>query len=153
MNKLAILLLVSSLILLNGCVELNEMEQKAKQFLSPPEKFIWLNKINQSTDFGLLDMINKDMAKVDEYPLIIHNSTKYLRIHIHASFSKPLGSINVTVVSPSKNESRKYSTLGKSCEYDDYFYYDTPEPGNWKIVIKVSGIGSYKILARAYQPS
>lgn len=153
MNKLIVSILISSLLLLNGCVEIKEVEQKAKQFFSTPQKFIWLNKINQTTDFGLLDIINKDMAKVDRYPFIIQKSTKYLRIHIHASFSKPFGSINITVVSPTKNESRKYSTPGKSYEYDDYFYYTDPEEGNWMIIVKVTGIGNYTILAKAYQPS
>ena len=145
-----IVIVVASIIILaslSGCVQ---MEKFKKLFISPPT-YQWMTKVDQRGDFGIFDIINKNLGKVDYFPFTIDNGTKYLHVYIHVNFSKPVGFLNLTIVTPEKNITKEYSTIAKSYKYDDFLYFDDPTPGNWKIVIKVTGIGNYRLFAEAYQ--
>ena len=151
MNKALIVALLLILPAITGCVEIQEAKEKVQSFLKPSMEYKWVKKVNEKADFGLFDIINSDMAKVDNYPFMVENGTEFLHIYIHCNFSKPFGKINIIVVSPEKNTTKEYSTLGKSYQYDDFIYFDSPIAGNWKIVVKVTGIGDYRLIAEAYQ--
>ena len=134
---------------MDGCVY--PQIEKVKRFFVPPEKYEWRTKVDEKGDFGIFDILNKNLGKEEYFPFNIENGTKYLHIYIHVNFSKPIGYLNFTVVTPEKNVTKDYLTLAKSYKYDDFLYFDNPKPGNWKIIIKLTGIGEYRILAEAYQ--
>ena len=151
-KRIAIVItLLLVMLALNGCVY--PQIEKVKRFFVPPPKYEWVKKVDEKGDFGVFDILNKDLGKKEYFPFSIENGTKFLHIYIHVNFSKPIGYLNLTIVTPEKNITKDYMTLAKSYKYDDFLYFDDPEPGNWKIVIKVTGIGEYRLLAEAYQKS
>ena len=150
MKRLVIVVMLLLILpLLNGCTY--PQIEKVKRFFVPPEKYEWRVKVDEKGDFGLFDILNKNLGKEEYFPFNIENGTKYLHIYIHVNFSKPIGYLNFTIVTPEENVTKDYMTLAKSYKYDDFLYFDDPKPGNWKIIIKVTGIGEYRLLAEAYQ--
>jgi len=149
-NKAVIIIAMLLLMpMLNGCIA--PQIGKIKEFFTPPQKYEWVKKVDEKGEFGILDIINSNLAKVDYFPFMIENGTKFLHVYIKVNFSKPAGFLNITIVSPHKNYTKEYSTIAKSFKYDDFFYFDNPEEGNWKIVVKFTGIGKYTLVAEAYQ--
>ena len=162
-NKKA-LIIVALLLLpaLSGCVGPQEIYRKMVEFFTRPPEYEWIKIITVEEEFGWMDIVNEDFAKVSEYPFVIKNETKYLRIYMEVNFSNPIsprieslnqGHLNITILSPSENYTKTYCTTLKSNEYVDYFYFADPEPGGWKIIVKVVGYGKYKLVAKVYQPT
>ena len=159
MDKKALIIVMLLLMpAFSGCVYL----EKLIQILTPPPEYKWVKVINVEDTFGWLDMVNKEIAKTADYPVFVKNGTKYLHIYIHVEFSNPInpdleslsqGHLNLTIIKPSgENITKSYCTTAKSKAYDDYFYFNEPQPGEWKVIIKVSGYGKYRIVASIYQP-
>ena len=150
MKKVIFIALMLILPSLTGCIKISQVK-KLEEIITPPQKYKWIKKVDEKADFGLFDMINAEIAKVDYYPFMVENGTKFLHIYIHVNFSKPFGKLNFTIVSPEKNLTKEYSTIAKSYKYDDFLYFNSPKPGNWKIIVKVTGIGKYSLVAETYQ--
>ncbi len=148
--------------MLSGCIVTDFYEKVMEKIQHPPE-YEWQKVIEDEERFGWVDMINFEMAMVNDYTIFLENGTRYLQIFIEVEFSNPIkpeleslnqGRLNLTIIPPSgENTTKSYCTTGKSHSYDDYFYFFSPEKGTWKIIVKVTGCGKYKILAQAYQPS
>ncbi len=157
---LVILLLAS----LSGCIGPEEVAQKLAEKFGEKQEYEWDKKLEDDKTFKVIDIINQNFAKVEEYPPItVKADTKYLHIYINVNFSNfidsgwsflILGYANITITNPfGVNMSREYSALGKGNEYKDFFYITEPQKGNWKITLKVRGTGNYKIFAEIYGPS
>ena len=78
MNKALIVALLLILPAITGCVEIQEAKEKVQSFLKPSMEYKWVKKVNEKADFGLFDIINSDMAKVDNYPFIVENGINLL---------------------------------------------------------------------------
>ncbi|RLF51178.1 MAG: hypothetical protein DRN11_03250 [Thermoplasmata archaeon] len=148
--------------MLSGCVGPKEVYEKLVEFFKKPPQYEWIRVVKAEETFGWLDLVNRELAKVSEYPFIIKNNTKYLHILIQVNFSNPIspkidsfsqGYLNLTIVSPSGNYTKSYCTTAKIKEYEDFLYFPKPQPGNWKIVVKIFGYGKYKLIAETYQPT
>jgi len=138
------------------------MYPEIEKMLLPPPRYEWVRGINVEDTFGWADFINEEFGKVSEYPIFVKNETKYLHICIEVEFSNPLnpdinllnqGNLNFTILSPSgKNITKDYCTTFKDHNYEEYFYFENPEEGQWEIKIKVAGYGKYRISAKMYEP-
>lgn len=158
-GKKTLIVLLIAIPMLSGCVYVDKMVE----FLTPPPHYEWIKVINVEESFGWLDVINAEMAKTADYPIFIKNDTRYLHIYIHVDFSNPInpdfetlsqGNLNLTIIMPDgENVTKSYCTTGKLRSYDDYFYFTSPQAGEWKITVKVAGYGKYKIVAQTYQPA
>lgn len=153
--------LIFLLSLLSGCISTKQIQQKMEEFFKK-EEYEWVIKIDNSEDFGWFDMINWELAKVDKYPFIVQNNTRYLHIFVEVNFSNPInpkykklsqGKVNITISSPEKNYTKCYSTLGKSNKYEEFFNFASPYSGKWEIIIKVTGMGKYRLIVKTYQPA
>ena len=78
MKKIVILLaLLLALASLSGCISGIE---KFKELFTPPPSYEWVTKVDQKGEFGIFDILNKNLGKVDYFPFTIENGTKYLHV-------------------------------------------------------------------------
>ena len=144
-----------------GLLVANFYPEIEKIFKAPPA-YKWRGGINVQDSFGWMDMVNGEIGKVSEYPVFVGNNTKYLHVYIEVVFSNPInsdieilnqGNLNFTILSPSgENITKSYCTTFKDHRYEEYFYFENPEEGQWKIKLKVVGYGTYKISTQMYEP-
>ncbi len=147
--------------MLSGCIGPKELYERLMTFLKEPQQYAWVKIVVEEDDFGIWDMINTDAAKNTSITFMVQNGTKFLHIFIEVNFSNPLnpdweclnqGELNFTIITPSDKISKEYCTAFKSHSYDDFIYFVDPQPAKWNLIIKVRGVGKYKILVEAYQP-
>jgi len=147
--------------MLSGCVGPKEIYEKLMSMLKKPQKYGWITIVEEENDFGFLDMINAELAKNDSIAFLVQEGTRYLHFFIEVNFSNPInpdweflsqGKLNLTIVTPSEKISKEYCTTAKSRTYDDFIYFVDPQPEKWNLIIKVTGVGKYKVLVEAYQP-
>ncbi|KAA0004049.1 MAG: hypothetical protein FE048_00295 [Thermoplasmata archaeon] len=161
-GSIIILLLLSS-VSLSGCIGPKEISQKLMEKFGKKEKYEWNKKLEVEQNFKVWDIINVYVAKVETYSFVIAERTRYLHITIETTFSNVfnldweclnLGYVNMTVTDPfGENMSKEYSTVGKDYRYKNFIYITDPQPGTWKVTIKVTGVGTFKIFAEAYEPA
>jgi len=157
-KRALIVAVIMMLPVFSGCVYLEKIEQ----FLMPPPQYEWKRLISVEDTFGWVDVVNKELAKISDYPIYVSNETKYLNIYIHVEFSNPInpdieslsqGHLNFTILKPDgENITKTYCTATKVKTFDDYFYFENPQEGQWNIIIRVFGYGKYRMVAKAYQP-
>jgi len=167
-GKRAVIPLAAMLILLvasmSGCIGPEEISQKLVEKLGEKQKYQWNSKLEDEKTFKIIDVINQNFAKVEDYPPIgVNSGAKYMHVSIEVDFSNfinpgwaslTLGYVNITITDPyGVNTSREYSALGRGNEYEDFFYFTEPQKGNWKVTLRVRGTGSYKIFAEVYEPA
>jgi len=149
---------------MSGCIGPQEISQKLIEKFGEKQKYEWDSKLEDEKTFKIIDVINQNFAKVEDYPPIeVEKDARYMHISIEVDFSNfinpgwsslTLGYVNITITDPSgTNMSREYSALGKGNEYEDFFYFTEPQEGNWNVTLRVRGTGSYKIFAEVYEPA
>lgn len=160
---MAMALMVLVLIPLSGCIGPQEVAQRLMQRLETEKRYTWSETLSDVQSFRFLDIVNKDVAKIERYPpLTIHEDTRYLHLYFNVSFSNPvnpewryvtMGYANITITDPTGvNISRDFNALGTGNDYREFFYFVRPLVGNWHITVTVRGIGEYTIFAQVYEP-
>ncbi|MCD6480817.1 MAG: hypothetical protein J7L31_00885 [Thermoplasmata archaeon] len=155
-------MIISFIFFMSAGLLVAAMYPEIEKMFRPPTQYRWEGGINVEDSFGWGDFINGELGKVSEYPIFVENGTKYLHIYIEVDFSNPInpdleilnqGNLNFSILSPSgKNITKSYCTTLKDHTYEEYFYFENPEKGQWKVKIKVAGYGKYRISAQMYQP-
>ena len=148
---------------LSGCIGPKEMSEKLIEKFGEKQQYEWDKKLEDKRTFKIIDVINQNWAKVEEYPPVkVKAGTRYMHIYLAVNFSNIInpmwewltpGYANITITDPSGvNTSRDYTSLGKGNEYRDFFYIPNPQKGNWEITLKLRGTGDYKIFVEVYEP-
>jgi len=160
--SIIIVILLSS-ISLSGCIGPKEISQKLVERFGKKEKYEWNRKLDVEQSFKVWDIINVYVAKVETYTFVVSEKARYLHITIETTFSNVfnldweclnIGYVNLTVTNPSgENMSKEYNTVGKDYRYKNFFYIAGPQPGTWEVTIKVTGVGTFKLFAEAYEPA
>jgi hypothetical protein len=147
----------------SGCITPWEVTQELTDRFGEEEKYEWNKKLNVEQSFKALDILNIYLAKVDTYSFVVNQKTYYLHIAVETTFSNffkrdwsalNFGYINITITDSSgETLSKEFNTLGKDNNYKSYFYLTEPKKGGWTITTRVTGVGTYKIFAEAYEPA
>jgi hypothetical protein len=156
-------LMILVLIPLSGCIGPEEIAQRLQEKIETEEQYEWIEALYDVQTFRLLDIINQNVAKIEDYPpLTIKTGTQYLHISFTVEFTNLVdsewsfitsGYANITLTDPSgTNTSREFSALGKGNEFSEFFYIANPTAGNWHIRIEVRGVGKYTVFAQTYEP-
>ena len=159
--SIIIIILISS-ISLSGCIGPKEISQKLVERFGKKEEYEWNRKLDVEQSFKVWDIINVYVAKVETYTFVVSEKARYLHITIETTFSNVfnldweclnVGYVNLTITNPlGENMSKEYNTVGKDYRYKNFFYIAGPQPGTWEITIKVTGVGTFKLFAEAYEP-
>ena len=155
-----VMLLLTSL---SGCIGPREISQKLMEKFGEKQQYEWDKKLDDEGTFKIIDILNQNWAKVEDYPPVkVEAGTKYMHIYLAVNFSNIVslgwewltpGYANITITDPSGvNTSKEYTSLGKGNEYRDFFYIPNPQKGNWEITLKLWGTGDYKIFVELYEP-
>ena len=155
-------LMVLVIVPLSGCIGPEEIAHRLQEKLETDEQYEWKEVLDDVQTFRLLDIINENVAKIEEYPpLTVKQETRYLHINFDVEFNKLVdsewsyitsGYANITITDPTGvNTSREFSALGKGNEFNEFFYFPNPQTGNWNLQIMVRGIGTYTVFAQVYE--
>jgi hypothetical protein len=152
-----------ALIPLSGCIGPEEIAHRLQEKIETKEQYGWIEVLYDEQTFRLLDIINQNVAKVEEYPpMTITARTRYLHMSFNVEFNNLIdtewsfitsGYANITLTNPAGvNTSREFSALGKGNEFSEFFYVIDPMAGDWSIRIVVRGAGTYNVFAQTYEP-
>lgn len=154
--------MVLVIIPLSGCIGPEEIAHRLLEKIETEEQYEWREVLNDVQTFRLLDIINENVAKIEDYPpLTVKKGSRYLHISFDVEFNKfvdsewsyiTAGYANITITDPTGvNTSREFSALGKGNEFNEFFYFPNPREGDWDLQIMVRGSGTYTVFAQAYE--
>ena len=160
--KVIVMLLVLVLVQLSGCIGPEKIANRLLDKLETEDRYEWIEVLNDVQTFRLLDIINENVAKIEDYPPItVNQGTRYLHINLDVTFNKLVesewsyitsGYANITITDPTgSNTSREFSSLGKGNEFNEFLYFPNPQVGDWDLQVMVRGIGTYTVFAQTYE--